>query len=271
MRDSFRLSTVTVAAAVPAQAGVEHESPRRTVLIAATVIAVLLCSAHAVAASANTVRAAGIGYLCVAIFLSGCAWAFWMRSRLVEGTLRVRWRMIAAAAMTASIGYAPSFAECLLGAPAQRQLQGALLNSSEGMYMLAAVLFFAGVARSIVIVDILQALLFVVLRFNLYYSPMTRDHFALDHLLVGQLVALFLFLTATIACLGAASRAELSFLRALSWFFGFRLIDFFLANQVNYIWLHNENCGLWDVPGTTLLAGFALYMLWTSRAARCAV
>ncbi len=260
------------ASAAPGRTTALHEeirkAPRRATLIAATTAAILMCAVHAAVASANTVRAAGAGYLCLTMALFGCAWAFRTQARSAEGTLRVRWLTIAAAAMTAAIGYAPSFAQCLLNTPSQRQLQGVLLNSSEGLYMLAAVLFFAGVARSIVIVDILQALLFVVLRFNLYYSPATQDHFALDHLLVGQLVALFLFLTVTIGCLGAASRAELGFLRALSWFFGLRLLDFFLANEVCYLWLHKENCGLWDVPGTTLLAGFALYMLWTSRRAK---
>lgn len=136
--------------------------------------------------------------------------------------------------------------------------------------MLAAVLFFSGVSRSIVLMDMLQALLFMVLRFNLAYSPATRDHFSIDHLLFRLILAIFLFLVALIACLGAASRAESKFLRALSWFSGLRLVGLFLANQVCYIWLGHHNCGLWDVPGPALLAGFALYLVCTNRAANAA-
>ena len=130
--------------------------------------------------------------------------------------------------------------------------------------MVAAVLFFAGVARSIVVMDLLQALVFLVLRFNLAWSPITRDHFTNIHLIVGQSVALVLFLVALVACLGAASRAELKFLRTLSWFFGLRLVAFFTADQVSYIWLHHIHCGRWDVVGDVLFAGFALYLLLTS-------
>jgi diguanylate cyclase (GGDEF)-like protein len=233
------------------------------VLIAVTAMTSLACSTHASVAFANTDRSAGIGYLCFAVVQLCCALAFWMRARAAEGRLRIRWAMIATAALTAGIGYLPSFTQSVLGMQPQRQLQTAFLNSSEALYMLAAVLFFAGVARSIVIVDILQALLFVLLRFNLTYSPATRDHFALDHLLVSQLVALFFFLVAMVACLGAASREELGFLRILTWFFGLRLIEFFLANEVSYSWMHCANGSEWDVPGPVLMSGFALYLLYT--------
>jgi len=214
------------------------------------------------------VPASGIGYLALTLVLSGCALAFWTRARWIQGTLRIRWSLISAAALAASIGYVPSFTEAILNTAPERQFQTACFNASEALYMLAAVLFCAGVGRSILIVDMMQAMLFVVLRFNLVYSPATRDHFTHNHLLIGQLMALFLFLVAMVARLGAASRAELLFLRTLSWFFGLRLIGFFLSNQVSYTWLHYANCSLWDVPGPMLLAGFALYLLYTSRSAQ---
>ena len=79
-----------------------------------------------------------------------------------------------------------------------RGLQTACFNSSEALYMLAVVLFFAGGARLVLIVDMQQAILFVVLRFNLIYSPVTRDHFTLYHLFVGQLMALGLCVVAMV-------------------------------------------------------------------------
>jgi diguanylate cyclase (GGDEF)-like protein len=241
---------------------------RRVNLTFTTLAAVLVCSTHAVVAGANTTWAAGIGYLCLTVVMFGCSLAFWTRARSTHGTLYVRWSLISAAALAASIGYAPSFTQFILNTPPARLLQTACFNASEALYMLAAVLFFAGVVRSIVIVDMLQALLFIVLRFNLIYSPVTRDHFNIHHLLIGQLMALFLFLVATVACMGAASHGELNFLRTLSWFLGLRLIAFFLANQVSYTWLHYGNCSLWDVPGPALLAGFALYLVYTSHSAK---
>jgi diguanylate cyclase (GGDEF)-like protein len=237
----------------------------RPVLALATFGAVLVCLTHAAVARANTVSAAGFGYLCLSLVMLGCASAFWTRARSAEGTLYVRWSFISAAAFSAAIGYFPSCTQGFLNTTPARQFQTACFNSTEALYLLAAVLFFAGVSRSIVIVDILQALMFSVLRFNLIYSPATRDHFSAHHLLIGQLMALFLFLVAIVACLGAASRAELTFLRTLSCFLGLRLISFFLANQVSYVWLRYEHCSLWDVPGEALLAGFALYLLYTSH------
>jgi diguanylate cyclase (GGDEF)-like protein len=237
---------------------------RRIIFTLATLAAVFVISAHAAVANANTVQAAAIGYLSLTLVLLGCAWAFWTRANSAQGTLHIRWSLIAAAALAAGIGYAPSFIQGFFHTESARQLQTACFNTSEALYMLAAVLFFADVARSIVIVDILQALLFVALRFNLVYSPARRDHFAINHLMVGQFVALFLFMVAVVACLGAASRAELKFLRTLSWFFGLRLVGFFLANQVSFTWLHYTNCSLFDVAGPALLAGFALYLLYTS-------
>jgi diguanylate cyclase (GGDEF)-like protein len=230
-----------------------------------TMAAAIVCSSHAAVAGANTTRAAGIGYLCLTLVMFGCSLAFWTRARSAEGTLYIRWCMVAAAMVAASIGYAPSFTQAILHTPPARVFQTACFNASEALYILAAILFFAGVSRAIVIVDMGQVLLFVVLRFNLMYSPATSDHFTTNHLLIGQLMALFLFLVAMVGCMGAASRAELNFLRMLSVFFGLRLIAFFLANQVSYTWLHDENCGVWDVPGPALLAGFALYLLYTGN------
>ena len=248
--------------------GSAQQIRRRLILGFATLAAVLLVSTHATVAAANTIPASGVGYLSLTLVFFACAAAFALRARSTQGTLHTRWVLVAAGALSASIGYAPSFAEASLHAGPSRMLQTGLFNVSEALYMLAAVLFFAGVARSIVLIDMLQALLFVVLRFNLVYSAATRDQFNRNHLLVGQLVALFLFLIATVACLGAASRAELRFLRTLSCFFGLRLISYFLANQVSYTWLHYQNCSLWDVPGVALLAGFALYLLHASGPAR---
>jgi diguanylate cyclase (GGDEF)-like protein len=241
--------------------------PRPVGLILATLAGVSVCSVHAAVAAANTVPAAGIGYLCLTLVMFGCGLAFWTRARSAKDTLYIRWSFISAAALAASIGYFPSSTQGFLDTVPARQFQTACFNGSEALFMLAAVLFFAGVSRSIVIVDILQALLFTVIRFNLIYSPLTRDHFHVYHLVIGQLVALFLFLVATVACLGAASRAELKFLRTLSCFLGFRLITFFLANQVSYTWLHYEHCSLWDVAGESLLAAFALYLVYTENSA----
>lgn len=273
MRDSFESNasqSATIGSHLDAsgQAWLHHRMARSVMLTLSTLAAVLICAAHTAFAGANTVPASGIGYLALSLVLFGCALAFWTRARWVRGVLRIRWSLISAAALAASIGYLPSFTEAILNTAPERQLQTACFNASEALYMLAAVLFFAGVAPSIVLVDMLQALLFVVLRFNLVYSPATRDHFTLNHLLIGQFMALFLFMVAMVACLGAATHAELQFLRTLSQFFGLRLIGFFLSNQVSYTWLHYTNCSLWDVPGPALLAGFALYLVYTSRCAK---
>ena len=243
--------------------GKSRSSSGRTRVLIAT-IAAAVCAFHAAFAGENTPSAAGVGYLCLALVFFGCSFAFWTRARAAEGSMFIRWSMNSAAALTAAVGYFPSFTQAVFDTPPARQLQTACFNSSEALYMLAIVFFFAGVSRFIVIVDALQALLFLVLRFQLIYSPATPDHFTANHLLVGQLMALCLFLVTTVGCFGAASNAELRFLRTLSWFFGFRLIAYFLANQVSYTWMHYENCSLWDVPGPMLLAGFSLTLLRTS-------
>ncbi|HSY04133.1 MAG TPA: GGDEF domain-containing protein [Acidobacteriaceae bacterium] len=253
----------------PGQQAVQR-SPSRVSVGLAVLAAVGMCSAFAAVASANTPRAAGIGYLCFTLVFFGCAAAFRVRARFAQGTLRIRWLLIAAASLAASIGYEPSFSQAILHTAPARLQQTACFNASEALCMLSAVLFFAGVARSIVIVDMLQALLFVFLRFNLIYSPGNLDHFATNHLVVGTIVAFLMFLVATVACLGAASRDELNFLRTLSVFFGLRLIGEFLSNQVSYSWLHYTNCSLWDLPGIALLAGFAVYLRFSSRHAPAA-
>jgi len=259
MRDSSGPNTGHKTHPAPAQPA------HRTLLLIATIAAVILCSVHAAVAGSDTVPASGIGYLCYALVLFGCAAALWTRERSTHGVLRIRWCLFAAATLADAIGFVPSFTECFLRTGAARLLQTASFNAAEALFMLASVLFFAGVARSVVFLDLLQALVLVVLRFNLIYSPATRDHFTNIHLLVGQLMALLLFLVATVACLGAASRAELRFLRTLAGFFGLRLIAFFTADQVSYIWLHHRNCSQWDVVGDALMAGFALYLLYTSQ------
>lgn len=243
-----------------------HASPRAILILAAPAIVIDVC-VHASVAAENTARAAAIGYLCLSVALFCCAVAFRVRAGSAKGMLRIRWLLVAAGALAASIGYVPSFTEIVLNTGPARLLQTPLFNASEAFYLLAIVLFSAGVARSIVLVDMLQAGLFVVLRFNLLYSPATRDHFANNHLLISQLMALFLFLAAMVACLGAASHAELKLLRTLAWFFGLRLITFFVADQVSYVWMRRLHSSLWDVAGTVLLGGFALYLLYTSGTA----
>ena len=258
----------TPAATIEVTDSVSAPRLRPLTLTLIALAALLVCSTHAAIASANTVPAAAIGYLCLTLVMFGCAAAFWTRARAARGTLYVRWSFISAAALAASIGYAPSCTQAFLNTTPARQFQTACFNASEALFMLATVLFFAGVASSVVIVDVLQALLFTVLRFNLIYSPVTRDHFNVHHLLIGQLMALFLFLVAIVARLGAASRAESNFLRTLSCFLALRLLAFFFANQVSYTWLHYEHCSLWDVPGEALLAAFAVYLFYSSHAAR---
>jgi len=237
----------------------------RTTIALVTVAAVLVCSVHAAVAESNTIQAAGIGYLCFALVMLGCSFAFWTRARSAAGPLRVRWSLIAAATLTASIAYLPSFTQFILKTPPQRVFQVVSFNTVEALYLLAAVMFFAGVARTIVLADTLQVLLFILLRFNVIYSPANSDHFTINHLIIEQIMALFLFVVALVACLGAASRAEVNFLRTLSLYFGLRLVGLFLSNQVSYTWLHYTNCGLLDVVAFALLAGFSLYLLYTRR------
>jgi len=246
-----------------AEGRVTQRLPRPMLLVPVTVSAVAVCMWFASVAGANTTHAAGIGYLCFALILFGCGLSFWTRARTAKGALRTRWSLISAATFAAFAGYLPSFTQFLLDTPPQRVLQTACFNASEALYMLAAVLFFAGVSRSIAIVDLLQAMLFILLRFNLVYSPRGSDHFTVHHLLVGQCVGLFLLVVALVSCLGAVSHGELIFLRTLSWFFGLKLICQFLSNQVSYTWLHYTNCSLWDVPGPVLMAGFSLYLVYT--------
>ncbi|MBS1805802.1 MAG: GGDEF domain-containing protein [Acidobacteria bacterium] len=264
MRDSFASRAVQRFSAVLQKVAAPNQCLRRWALLSiASSAALLICVSHAATASANTIRASGIGYLAFSLVLFGCASAFWTRARSTSGTLYARWSMISAATVAAAIGYLPSFSQAIFNTPPARQFQTAAFNASEALYLLAVVLFFAGVSRSIVVLDTLQAILFVVIRFKLIYSPVTSDHFSLNHLLVGQFVALCLLVVATVGCLGAASRAELIFLRTISWFFGLRLISFFFSNQVSYTWLHYINSSLWDLPGTVFLSAFALYLLYT--------
>jgi diguanylate cyclase (GGDEF)-like protein len=266
MKDSIRSNAALPALIATARRVAGQRSTRRPIiLVSATLAAVLTCSTHAAVAGADAIRASGFGYLTLTLVLFGCALAFWTRARSAQPTLYVRWSFISAGAFAAALGYVPSFTQAVFNITSPRQFQTACFNASEALYMLAALLFCSGAARSIVIADVFQALLFTVLRFNLIYSPITRDHFNVFHLVIGQIVALFLLLVAIVACLGAASRAEMKLLQTLSCFLGLRFISFFLANQVCYTWLHHVNCGLWDVPGPALLAGFALYLLYTGH------
>ncbi|MGD0913060.1 MAG: GGDEF domain-containing protein [Terracidiphilus sp.] len=270
MRDSFG-SNAEPSAILPDITGLGRRLslrvPRQAILILVTLAVVLDACVHAAVASANTPRAAAIGYLCFSLALFGCALAFRTRARAAKGALRIRWFLVAAGALASALAFAPSFAEVVLHTGPARLLQTPLFNTSEAFFLLAIVLFSAGVARSIVVVDMMQAALFVVLRFNLVYSPATRDHFVRNHLLVSQLMSLFLFLAAMVACLGAASNAELRLLRILAWFFGLRLISYFASDQVSYVWSHHVHCSLWDVAGTVLLGGFALHLLYSSHPA----
>jgi diguanylate cyclase (GGDEF)-like protein len=161
-------------------------------------------------------------------------------------------------ALAAALGYVPSFLDLLLNVTPNRLFQTFCFNLSEAAFLLACVLFCAGVGRWIVFVDVVQACLFILLRFKLIYSA--PDHYSSGHLLFTQIVALVLFLVAAVGCLGAASRDELRFLRILTCFFGIRLAVFFLANQVSYLWMHHENSSFWEVPGIVLLSSFAVVL-----------
>jgi diguanylate cyclase (GGDEF)-like protein len=267
MRDSIRSNAPTALFARACEFASQRLTRRPIFLTCATLAAVFVCAMHAAVAGRDTVRASGFGYLTLSLVLFGCALAFWTRARSAQPTLYVRWAFLSAGALAAALGYFPSFTQAIFNTGPERWFQTASFNASEALYMLAAVLFCAGAGRLIVVADVFQALLFTILRFNLIYSPVTRDHFNVFHLALGQMVAFYLFVVAVVACLGAASRAEMRLLRTLSCFLGIRFVSFFLANQVCYTWLHHINCGLWDVPGPALLAGFALYLLYTGHSA----
>ncbi|MGD0734900.1 MAG: GGDEF domain-containing protein [Terracidiphilus sp.] len=229
--------------------------------------AVFVCCIFAAISEENTTTAAAIGYLSLVLAFFACSAAIWTKMRSAKGELRIRWALVAGAAFVNAVAYIPSFAEFMFKTPSERVFQTTCFNATEALVLLAAMLFFAGVSRWVVIVDTLQFWLFFLLRFILVYSPLTRDHFTSNHLLITQLVALFLFLVPVVALLGAASRAEVSFLRTLSWLLGLRLIGYFLSDQVSYIWLGYLNCSLWDVPGSGLIVGFAVYLLYSTRSA----
>jgi diguanylate cyclase (GGDEF)-like protein len=261
----------TAVAATPApvlSAARRVQHPVLLVLVGAA--ATTVTAFHASVAAANTVWASGIGYLAFSVTLICCAAAIGTRALAAQGSLRIRWSLVAAATLAWGLGYLPSFAEADLHLAPMRRLPTACFTAGEAGYLLAAVLFFAGVGRSIAIVDTLQALLFLLLRFNLTWSPFTRDHFTIDHLLIGQVVALFMLLVALVACLGAASRGELRFLRTLAVLFGLHLVMLFLSNQVSYLWLHYRNCSLWDVPDDVIISAFALSLLVARGSARSA-
>ncbi|MGA2850263.1 MAG: GGDEF domain-containing protein [Terracidiphilus sp.] len=266
MRDFFgsdATQPATMGPAIAAGHRVTLRLPRPTILTLIVAAAVLVCCAFAVIAQQNTTTAAGIGYLSLTVAMFACSTSVWPRARSARGDLQIRWLLLCAAPLLESVAYFPSFSEFIFKTPPERVFQTTCFNASEALVMLAAVLFFAGVSRTVVLVDTLQFLLFFLLRFILVYSPLTRDHFTANHLLVSQLTSLFLFLVPMVACLGATSRAELYFLRTLSWYLGFRVIGYFLSDQVSYIWSHYNYCSLWDVPGTAVLVGFAIYMLST--------
>jgi diguanylate cyclase (GGDEF)-like protein len=270
MQDSFGSIVALGEARIPrasmADPAAKTQRTRTPILVFAGLAAVVLCASSAAVAARNTPHAVGIVYFGFTLVMLGSAWAFLTRALPATGAMRIRWTMVAAASLAAAIGYAPSCPELLFNLPPERVFQTACFNASEALYLLAAVLFFAGVSRLILVVDAVQALLFILLRFKLVYSPVSSDHFTLNHLLIGQLMALFLFLIATVACLGAPSRVEKKFLGTLSWFFGLRMIAFFFSNQVSFTWLHHYYCSEWDVIGTTLLSAFCLFMLFTSPA-----
>ncbi|MDE3200031.1 MAG: GGDEF domain-containing protein [Acidobacteriota bacterium] len=244
--------------------GLVGRHARKVMMVMVTFIAMGICGFHATVASANTERSAGYGYLCLALVLVGCGAGFWTRAIHAHGTLKIRWSLTTAAALITSLGYLAAFSELVLRTAPSRNLQTACFNTGEVLYLLSALLFFSRVSRAIVIVDMLQAALFVILRFDLIYSP-TMNRFNLDRLIIGQVIALCLLVVASVACLGAATRGELKFLRILSCFLGIRLIAYFLANQVSYAWMHFTNGSELDVAGTVLLAGFALYLFYMNH------
>jgi hypothetical protein len=245
--------------------------PRWAVLSIVTLAALLLCAVATAAVRPNTPRGAAVGYTCDSLTLLTCAAAFWIHRRSATGLLRIRWSIMVAALLAASAAFAECFPDAFgVSSPLLRPFQVILFNIGDALYILAAVLFFSGVARSIVVLDMFQGLLLVVLRYNLTYTRTNSDHFTVNHLLISQMVALFLFLIVLIAGFGAASASEHRFLRFLSWFFGLRFVSWFLSDQVSYTWLHNRYCSLWDAPGPALLIGFALYLIYTAPSPQAA-
>ena len=267
LESSVSPSAPVVSSPAGSQRTIRHSISRRVTLILTSFVALLNCGVHLAVSNVDTGWAAGVEYLCLTLVLSLCTFAFWTRARAVRDTLQLRWTLIAAATLCASTGYLPSVTELLLHTGPARSFQIGLFNASEALYMLATVLFFARVARSIVIIDMLQALLFVVLRYSLVYSSTTSDHFTTNHLVVAEIMASCLLLVALVGCFGAASRAERQFLRTISWFYGLRLLDYFLTGQVGYTWLHHTYTSICDVPGTFLFSLFALYVLYITPAA----
>lgn len=233
-------------------------APKFAISVLGITTALVICVLYASVAAENTPHSAGLGYLCLSLLSFGCSASFCFCARLDEGKLRVRWSLMSLGALAAAFGYVPSFLDLLLNVSPDRLFQTFCFNLSEASFLLACVLFCAGVGRWIVFVDIVQACLFILLRFKLIYSA--PGHYSSGHLLFTQIVALVLFLVAAVGCLGAASRDELRFLRILTWFFGIRLVVFFLANQVSYLWMHHENSSYWEVPGIVLLSGFPLVL-----------
>ena len=149
----------------------------------------------------------------------------------------------------------PSFSEFIFKTPPERVFQTTCFEKRQrgARYAGGRPLFLPASARSVVIVDALQFLLFFLLRFTLVYSPVTRDHFTANHLLVTQLMALYSCFLFPLGCdcLGATSRAGgFTFLRTRSpGFLGFRFIGYLPVRPgLLHLDALHFYCSLWDVP-----------------------
>jgi len=159
MRDSSGSDSTRPAAIGPTIAAtadkVTLRSPRPAILNLIMAGAVMVCCTFAVMAAANTITAAGIGYLSLTAAMFACAASIWTRARSASRDLQVRWLLLSAAMLLQSIAYFPSFSEFIFKTPPERLFQTTCFNASEALVVLAAVLFFAGGdTLSILVVDI---------------------------------------------------------------------------------------------------------------------
>jgi diguanylate cyclase (GGDEF)-like protein len=221
---------------------------------------VILCGWSALALRGDLLVADGISYFCYAISLAFCGAVCVPFARREYGVLRLRWILFSGSCFALSLCFAISAMTRLtwLSFTIAQFYEIWLHALSGSMILMAAIVFFSRSSRTMAALDTVQAQLFGMLHFGLIFGPKAADLFAANHLLVSTLVALFLFITAATASVGAASRAESRFLRLLTLFLGLQCVATFLMNQVSYVWLHYDFASIWDVPETMFNMIFAL-------------
>ncbi len=201
-----------------------------------------------------------LGYATRGIVLLTGGVAAITRGRLAEERMKLRWMLLGLSLCGGALAYFIASANNF--SPVFHVLDPLMHGAGaagSAAVMLSITVSFSGTPLGIRLLDLAQTALYIALSYliNAGSNPWARD--VQSHVIISLLLALMLFVTASVAPLSASSEEERRFFKIVAVYLGASWVGRFISSQVGYLWM-NARGNRYDLLSIGVCVIMSLYL-----------